>query len=373
MRRPRPSPARAELARPHRSRAQSRPPSRPPVRDPARQSARPSARPRLDTALDPALDTALDPALGTTQAEADAGPTQGIDVDRGGRREGPRTAAPAAPARLVLRVDHRRLRQAPRPRASRASRRSARSPRPARSTSAPGTALVEMTRQPDQRRAAQPPGRRARDHEAGLERRPGAGSAGPAEADRLVLRNGHRHATARRPRSSVRGFQAKRQIPVTGEVDQRTLDRLPGDDPHADQRRAAQQDPEAVGGSGLDSRCLTGRAMCISKRTNSLVWVVDGKAAAADGRALRVRRDADPRGLVLGGLEVPEPRLDDLPHPDAVRDVLQRRPGRALLARLRRPRLQRRLPRLRQRPQPRAASSWLFDQVRVGDKVIVYR
>ena len=29
--------------------------------------------------------------------------------------------------------------------------------------------------------------------------------------------------------------------------------------------------------SGLDSRCLTGRALCISKRTNSLVWVVDGK------------------------------------------------------------------------------------------------
>ncbi len=30
--------------------------------------------------------------------------------------------------------------------------------------------------------------------------------------------------------------------------------------------------------SGLDRRCLTGRAMCISKRTNSLVWVVDGRA-----------------------------------------------------------------------------------------------
>ena len=29
--------------------------------------------------------------------------------------------------------------------------------------------------------------------------------------------------------------------------------------------------------AGLDSRCLTGRAICISKGTNSLTWVVDGK------------------------------------------------------------------------------------------------
>jgi lipoprotein-anchoring transpeptidase ErfK/SrfK len=29
--------------------------------------------------------------------------------------------------------------------------------------------------------------------------------------------------------------------------------------------------------TGLDARCLTGRALCISKRTNSLVWVIDGK------------------------------------------------------------------------------------------------
>ncbi|MPN25932.1 hypothetical protein SDC9_173353 [bioreactor metagenome] len=29
--------------------------------------------------------------------------------------------------------------------------------------------------------------------------------------------------------------------------------------------------------SGLDPRCLTGRAMCISKSTRQLVWVVDGE------------------------------------------------------------------------------------------------
>jgi peptidoglycan hydrolase-like protein with peptidoglycan-binding domain len=75
--------------------------------------------------------------------------------------------------------------------------------------------------------------------------------------------------------ASVRGFQGKRRIPVTGEVDQRTLDRL----------RAMTRTPTNAelhnrlptgSASGLDRRCLTGRAMCISKRTNSLVWVVDG-------------------------------------------------------------------------------------------------
>ena len=77
--------------------------------------------------------------------------------------------------------------------------------------------------------------------------------------------------------ASVRGFQGKRQIPVTGEVDQRTLDRL----------RAMTRTPSSAelynrvptgSASGLDRRCLTGRALCVSKRTNSLVWVVDGKA-----------------------------------------------------------------------------------------------
>jgi peptidoglycan hydrolase-like protein with peptidoglycan-binding domain len=77
--------------------------------------------------------------------------------------------------------------------------------------------------------------------------------------------------------NAVRGFQAKRQIPVTGEVDQRTLDRL----------RAMTRTPTSdelhnraprVSAAGLDPRCMTGRAICISKRANSLTWVVDGRA-----------------------------------------------------------------------------------------------
>ena len=76
--------------------------------------------------------------------------------------------------------------------------------------------------------------------------------------------------------SAVKGFQGKRAIPVTGEVDQRTWDRLTAMSrtPTEDEKHNRVPKPSA---SGLDSRCLTGRAMCISKSNNSLVWVIDGK------------------------------------------------------------------------------------------------
>lgn len=75
---------------------------------------------------------------------------------------------------------------------------------------------------------------------------------------------------------SVKGFQGKRAIPVTGQVDQRTWDRLTAMSrtPSKDELHNRTPKPSAA---GLDSRCLTGRAMCISKSTNSLVWVIDGK------------------------------------------------------------------------------------------------
>ncbi|HYI57183.1 MAG TPA: peptidoglycan-binding protein [Microlunatus sp.] len=76
--------------------------------------------------------------------------------------------------------------------------------------------------------------------------------------------------------SAVKGFQGKRAIPVTGEVDQRTWDRLTAmtRTPTDDEKHNRTPKPSAA---GLDSRCMTGRAMCISKSTNSLVWVVNGK------------------------------------------------------------------------------------------------
>ncbi|SDS62466.1 L,D-transpeptidase catalytic domain [Nocardioides scoriae] len=76
---------------------------------------------------------------------------------------------------------------------------------------------------------------------------------------------------------AVRGFQAKREIAVTGWVDRRTLTRLEGmtREPTADE--LANRSPGDAGTSApLDGRCLTGRALCVDKTSSTLRWVVDG-------------------------------------------------------------------------------------------------
>lgn len=74
--------------------------------------------------------------------------------------------------------------------------------------------------------------------------------------------------------AGVRGFQEKRGIPVTGEIDQRTMDRLLGmtRQPTYEEMHNIVPEPGA-----LDARCRTGRALCVDKSTNTLRWVVDGK------------------------------------------------------------------------------------------------
>lgn len=73
---------------------------------------------------------------------------------------------------------------------------------------------------------------------------------------------------------AVRGFQHKREIPVTGKVDQRTLDRLHAMTltPTHEQKHNIVPQPGA-----LDPRCTTGRALCVDKSTNFLSWVVHGE------------------------------------------------------------------------------------------------
>ena len=75
---------------------------------------------------------------------------------------------------------------------------------------------------------------------------------------------------------SVSGFQGRRGLPSTGQVDQRTWDRLINmtRTPTSDELNNVTPKPKD---SSLDARCMTGRALCISKRTNSLVWVINGK------------------------------------------------------------------------------------------------
>jgi len=128
--------------------------------------------------------------------------------------------------------------------------------------------------------------------------------------------------------TAVTGFQEKREIPDTGEVDQRTWDRLtemtdqptedelhnrePDSDEDSDDS-GADEDGDEDGGdgwrddednneddnkddegddadedgssdekdneesNGLDPRCNTGRALCIDKSTASMSWVVGGE------------------------------------------------------------------------------------------------
>lgn len=76
---------------------------------------------------------------------------------------------------------------------------------------------------------------------------------------------------------AVRGFQAKRQIPVTGEVDQRTKDRLYGmtRTPTTDELNNVVKSQTST--MTLDDRCLAGRVICISKAQRRLAWVIDGR------------------------------------------------------------------------------------------------
>jgi peptidoglycan hydrolase-like protein with peptidoglycan-binding domain len=79
--------------------------------------------------------------------------------------------------------------------------------------------------------------------------------------------------------AAVKAFQDKRQIPVTGEVDQRTLDKLNGmtRTPTSDELNNVKPAAAPVSAAGLDPRCMTGHVICISKATRTLTWVIDGQ------------------------------------------------------------------------------------------------
>lgn len=74
--------------------------------------------------------------------------------------------------------------------------------------------------------------------------------------------------------AAVRGFQDKRAIPVTGEVDQRTMDRLLA---MTTEPTDAELEGRTQQAGALDPRCLEGRVICVDKSTSTLRWVVDGE------------------------------------------------------------------------------------------------
>src|SRR5690606_7755133 len=84
---------------------------------------------------------------------------------------------------------------------------------------------------------------------------------------------------------AVRNFQAKRRLAVTGKVDRRTLKTVRTSTRKPTKAERLNQIPVASDGQPLDSRCLTGQALCIDKTSRSVRWVVDGQ----------VREDLDVR------------------------------------------------------------------------------
>ncbi|MGE3377697.1 MAG: peptidoglycan-binding protein [Nocardioides sp.] len=76
---------------------------------------------------------------------------------------------------------------------------------------------------------------------------------------------------------AVRGFQAKRGIPVTGEVDQRTMDRLVAMTVEPTHEQLFNIEPQP---GALDARCKVGRALCVDKTSQSVRWVIDGHVVA---------------------------------------------------------------------------------------------
>ena len=168
---------------------------------------------------------------------------------------------------------------------------------------------------------------------------------------------------------AVEGFQAKRRIPVTGQVDRRTLPRL---EEMTRQPTRAELFNIVPAGPALDPRCTTGRAMCVDKTSRSLRWVVDGVVL----RTVEVRFGSDELPTREGSFTVFRKSRDhvsslyDTPMPFAMffsgGQAVHYSPDFAAngyngashgCVNVR----------------DRAAVAWLFDQVRLGDKVIVYR
>ncbi len=76
--------------------------------------------------------------------------------------------------------------------------------------------------------------------------------------------------------ASVSGFQTKRGIPSTGEVDQRTWDLLVGMTRQPTEEELHNAPAERGSADGIPDACMTGRVLCIDKTTRVLRWMIDG-------------------------------------------------------------------------------------------------
>ena len=168
---------------------------------------------------------------------------------------------------------------------------------------------------------------------------------------------------------AVKGFQAKRRIPVTGQVDRRTLARLKEMTREPTKAELFNIVPQ---GPALDPRCVTGRAMCVDKTSRSLRWVVDGVVL----KDVEVRFGSDELPTREGAFAVYRKSRDHVSNlydtsmpfamffsggqavhysPDFAANGYNGASHGCVNVR------------------DRTAVEWLFDRVRLGDKVIVYR
>ncbi|MFJ6511013.1 L,D-transpeptidase family protein [Streptomyces sp. NPDC091406] len=154
--------------------------------------------------------------------------------------------------------------------------RTAPPPRPSASTAAPAAAPTTARPAPEPSTATPPPPR--------VLMRTGSESDRVRELQARLRQIGH---FGRNPTGyygsvtadAVRSFQAKRSLPVTGSTDEVTWKRLLAMTrvPKAAELRPPTERPLAA----PDERCLKGRVLCISKNSRTLAWMIDGKVVSA--------------------------------------------------------------------------------------------
>ncbi|ORT54073.1 murein L,D-transpeptidase [Streptomyces sp. CB03238] len=78
---------------------------------------------------------------------------------------------------------------------------------------------------------------------------------------------------------AVSSFQKKQALPATGTVDGTTWERLTA----ASRKPTAEElrPPTTNELDKPDERCMTGRVLCISKESRTLAWMIDGKVVSA--------------------------------------------------------------------------------------------
>lgn len=169
----------------------------------------------------------------------------------------------------------------------------------------------------------------------------------------------------------VRSFQNSRDLPVTGSVDEETWRTLRAATQRPTEEELHPAPPEPVA-AALDERCTTGNVICIDKSTRTLRWVVDGDVQltvdARFGPASMPTREGQfsvyrmhkehvsseygsqmPYSMFFSGGQAVHYSSDF-----AARGYNGNSHGCVNV-------------------RDRAAVAWLFSQVDIGDKVIVYR